>query len=90
MIELPEFYTNALKVLRSPHLERRVMLGMLLQINPSVGLDDPTSFLDGYPWDVGLATAAERSGYSAVMESFKNHRRVGLPLSHHCLSAQPL
>jgi hypothetical protein len=63
---------------------------MLLQIHPSVGLEDPTSFLDGYPWDVGICTETERSGYSAIMDSFNNHRSVCLLFFSSCNIAHPL
>ena len=89
-VEVPDFYTNVMRIIRSPHLDRRVSLGMLLQIDPLVGLEDPTSFSDGYPWDVGLSTATERSGYIAVMNSFQNHRRVGLPIPLPSLATLPI
>jgi hypothetical protein len=76
-ITIPDFYRDVVRIVQSEGIESRARLGQLLQVDLSVNLADPTSCLDGYPWDLS-AKDKDRVGYTAIMESFKQHRMVCL------------
>ena len=77
-ITIPEFYRDVARILQSEGIDGRARLGQLLQVDLSAKLVDPTSCLDGYPWDAYANDAEKGIGYIEAMEAFKHHRMVCL------------